>query len=262
VVGSWLATRMQQALAVVVAFSALGCASIGSQYAATPVDAEGRLMAARTMPSGLAISGEELRAYASAYFGMVEITFENKTAEWVHIDRVSLDFGGGAKNEAVVLPDGPDLDAWYEATLQRNDIRETNAATALGALFAVGQAALVVGALSGKREVAAAGGALALGTATAALVDGQDRRVQRAQGVRVTPRSHLLNVPFAVPPGLFTKKWVLLQTRSRAAPCINTMLIDYDTRERGRERALLTFRTAFERSEWQRGTCSSPAWPK
>lgn len=253
---------MQQALAVVVVSGALACASVGSEYAATPVDAEGRLMAGRRMPSGLALSSEELRPYASAYFGMVEITFENKTAEWIHIDRVSLDFGGGARSEAVVVPEGADLDAWYEATQQRNDIRDTNAATALGALFALGQAVAVVGALSGEREVAAAGGALALGTATAAAIEGQDRRVQRAEGVRVVPQSHLLNVPFAVPPGLFAKKWVLLQTRSRAAPCIGTMLIDYDTRERGRERALLTFRTAFESSEWQRRTCGSPAWPK
>lgn len=219
-------------------------------------------MAGRRMPSGLALSSEELRTYASAYFGMVEITFENKTAEWIHIDRVSLDFGGGAKSDAVVLPDGADLDAWYEATQQRNDIRDTNAATALGALFAVGQAAAVVGALSGEREVAAAGGALALGTATAALIDAQDRRVQRAEGVRLLPQSHLSSVPFAVPPGLFTKKWVLLQTRSRAAPCINTMLLDYDTRERGRERALLTFRTDFDSSEWQRSSCNAPIWRK
>jgi len=253
---------MKRSLAALALSGAQACASIGSEYAATPVDAEGRLMAGRRMPSGLAISGEELRTYASAYFGMVELTFENGTAEWIHIDRVSLDFGSAASNEAVVLPDGPDLDAWYEATLQRNDIRDTNAATALGALFAVGQAVAVVGALSGEREVAAAGGALALGSATAALIDGQDRRVQDAEGVRVMPQSHLLNVPFAVPPGLFAKKWVLLQTRSRPAPCINTMLIDYETRERGRERALLTFRTAFESSEWQRRTCSSPAWPR
>jgi hypothetical protein len=237
----------------------MGCASVGSKYAASPVDAQGHVTSARSTDSGLAISGVELRHYASNYFGLVEITFENATSEWVHMSGLSLDFGDAGRNEAVLVPSGADLEAWYLSTLQRNDIRATNHGTALGALFAVGQAVALAGAITGKREIAAVGGAVAAGAATAALVDGQNRRVQSAEDVHLVPQSHLLAIPFAVPPGLFTKKWILLQTRSLTSPCISSLLIDYDVREGEHERVLVKFRSAVDRSEWQRLVCSRPS---
>lgn len=232
-----------------------GCSDIASKYAASPVDARGRVTSAPATGSGLAISGVELRGYASDYFGLVEITFENATAQWAHVSPLSLDFGDSARNAAVLVPSGADLEAWYLSTLQRNDIRDTDQGAALGALFAVGQAVALAGALSGKREIAAAGGVVAVGTATAALIDVQDGRVQSAGGVHVLPQSHLLSIPFAVPPGLFTKKWILLQTRSLTSPCISSLLIDYDVQELGRERVLVRFRRDSDRSEWQRLVC-------
>lgn len=243
---------------VLTALGVMACAGVEGRFAASPVDDQGRLMSARTTESGLAISGEELRSYGSEYFGLIEVVFENTTADWIHISRLELDFLDPAKNAAVRIPRGAELDAWYVATLQRNDIRDTNHATALGAILALGEVVAVAGAVSGKRKVAAAGGAVALGAATAALVDRQDRRVQRAENVRVMPGSHLLATPFAVPPGLFTKKWVLLQTTSRSAPCVSSMLVDYDVQGRGRERVLVRFRYELERSEWQRRACRPP----
>jgi hypothetical protein len=228
------ATQSLQALAVL---GVMACAGIESKYPASPVDAQGRLTGTRTTSSGLAISGEELRSYASDYFGL------------------ALNFGHPARNASVTIPHGADLDAWYVATLQRNDIRDTNHATALGVLFALGETIAIAGAVTEERQVAAAGSAVALGATTAALVDGQDRRVQSAESVRVVPESHLLAVPFAVAPGLFKKKWVLLQTQSRSSPCISSMLIDYDVQERGRERALVPFRSELDSSAWQHRVC-------
>ena len=233
----------------------MGCASVGSEYAASPVDAQGRVTSARSTDSGLVISGVELRHYASNYFGLVENTFENATPEWVHMSQLSLDFGDAARNEAVLVPSGADLESWYLSTLQRNDIRATNHGTALDALFAVGQVVALAGAITGKREIAAVGGAVAAGSATAALVDRQNRRVQSAEGVPLVPQSHLLAIPFAVPPGLFSKKWILLQTRSLTSPCISSLFIDYDVQEGGHERVLVKFRSDVDRSEWQRLVC-------
>jgi hypothetical protein len=237
----------------------MGCAGVGSKYAASPVDTQGRVTSARATDSGLVISAVELSHYASNYFGLVEITFENATAQWVHLSRLSLDFGDAARNEAVLVPSGADLETWYLSTLQRNDIRATNHGTALGALFAVGQVVALAGAISGKGELAAVGGAVAAGAATAALVDGQNSHVQSAEGVHLVPQSHLLAIPFAVPPGLFTKKWILLQTRTITSPCISSLLIDYDVQEGGHERVLVKFRSHVDRSEWQRLVCGGPS---
>jgi hypothetical protein len=244
VVFSSFRRRAKPSLGVVLAAWLMGCASIGSKYTASPVDAQGRVTAARSTESGLVISGEELRMYASNYFGLIEITFENPTANWLHVSRLTLDFGDAARNAAVLTPSAADLDAWYLSTVQRNDIRATNHATALGALFAVGQVVAI---------------AVALGAATAALAEGQEARVQEAESVHVLPQSHLLALPFAIPPGLFTKKWILLQTRSITAPCVSSLLMDYDVQERGRERVLVRFRHGSDHSEWQRLVCGSPS---
>jgi hypothetical protein len=248
-------TSLRRALGALLVLGATACASVQSRYIATPVDASGFRTGASTTASGLVVSGEELRPYSSRHFGLVEVTFENWTNEWVHIDRLELDFGGAEVNEAVLLPVGADLEAWHQATVQRNDIRDTNAATALGALLALGVLVAVAGDAGGRREVAAAGRAVTLGAATASVLRDHDARVEGAESPRLLPESHLLAVPFAIPPGLFAKKWVLLNTRDAATPCITSMLIDYDV-ERGNERVLLPFRSSLDALEWQKSACS------
>jgi hypothetical protein len=58
------------------------------------------------------------------------------------------------------------------------------------------------------------------------------------------------------PPGLFTDKWVLLQTPNSAQiGCIHSLILDYETIEGGRERVLLPFRDRAEESEWQALEC-------
>jgi hypothetical protein len=54
----------------------------------------------------------------------------------VQIDRVDLDFGTPAKNQAPLLPWGADLETWQNATVQRNRVRlaNTQAGLALVAL--------------------------------------------------------------------------------------------------------------------------------
>jgi hypothetical protein len=85
------------------------------------------------------------------------------------------------------------------------------------------------------------------------------------------PSTHLLALPFSVPPGLFTKRWLLLNTRGARTPCIRQVLLDYDVQRGGlasgaaqvgsRERVLLKFRYAGDRSSWQAPVCLPPPPP-
>lgn len=220
---------------------------------ARPFDAQGQLSSEDATPSGLVISGGEIDAYASEQFGVVEVTFENRSTEWIRVEQIRLQFGR-ERDSVVHTPGGADLEAWYAATLQRNNIRNTNYATALGALFLIGESIAVAGALSEEREVKDAGTALALGSASVALIEGQIARTESAERVGSVPQNHLLAVPFAVPPGLFTKKWVLLHTQA-GAPCIRAMVLDYQLEGRGREHVALTFRRGNEDSDWQKEAC-------
>ena len=79
-----------------VASAAAGCATIKSGEYALPLDAKGRVAAAPVTAAGLLISGKEVSDLSSPYFGLLEVTFENPTAEWVHIDRTRLYAIGGS----------------------------------------------------------------------------------------------------------------------------------------------------------------------
>lgn len=119
-----------------IAISVLSaCATVASGAYGVPVaDAKSAGIAAPR--SGLRVSAGEVTALASRFFGVVEVTFENDGPAWVQIDRVDLDFGTPAKNQATLLPWGADLETWQNATVQRNRVRlaNTQAGLALVAL--------------------------------------------------------------------------------------------------------------------------------
>jgi hypothetical protein len=274
---------MLHRLVCILATTAVSCASIQDRYLATPIDERGQPSGQHRTRAGLVISGQELTAYSSLHFGMVQITLENRSSDWLHISRLALDFGGPEENAGVALPAGSDIHAWYNATIERNDIRETNAASVLAGLMLVGEVTAVVGAASGQREVAAAGAATALGALVVGTADAWGQQVANAEQVRSLPGAHLLALPVAVPPGLFAKRWVLLNTRDSRTPCVQAILLDYDVRVGGtqlegiqsghvqlagagtaspqraaqmsRERVLLRFREPSNGSEWQRQAC-------
>jgi len=181
------------------------------------------------------------------------------------------DFGSSERNAGVALPAGSDITAWYGATVQRNDIRETNSAAVLAGLVLVGETVALAGAASGKRSVAGAGAATALGALAVGTAAGYGDQPASVERVRDLPTSHLLALPIAVPPGLFSKRWVLLDTHDSRTPCIRTMLLDYDVQvgdvrsgstqaanaqSKSRERVLLAFRTELDSSEWQQSACA------
>jgi len=232
--------------------SLLGCASVPNSEPAVPIDAQGKPVGALTTSAGLRVSGEELAELASRYFGVLEITLENPTAEWIHIGRVTLDFGDSAKNAVVSVPAGANLQAFVTATEQRNAIRETNREAAL-AIAALSGA--LVGAASSERAAAVAGEAVALASFAALAVDARMTDVNSVEQVARLPESHLLSGPIAIPPGLFVKRWIVLQTKETSArTCVASVMLGLE-RGASRERVLLTFKGPNERTDWQAAAC-------
>ena len=82
-------------------------------------------------------------------------------------------------------------------------------------------------------------------------------RARAAEGVARYPESHLLTVPFSVPPGLFIKKWILVYTNSDVAGrCIDRLTLSYQPAPARTEHVLLTFKDRS--SEWQSSGCGRP----
>ncbi len=238
-----------------------GCATIHNEQPAYPIDEQGRVSTQQVTRSGLRISGEELTDLSSPSFGVLELTFENDSADWRRIKRVSLDFAGQGNNQFVRIPWGDDIRAWYDATLQRNQINARNRDTALGVVAIAG---MVVATTSRSQPAKAVGGLAALSSVAAMQAEHTRDTVDAAEHVALFPDSHLLAGPFAVPPNLFAKKWVLLNTPGgKEVPCIDHLILTYEFEDLPLERVSLHYKS---QSEWQAWACvkkpseSSEAW--
>ena len=235
-----------------------GCAGIASGAYGTNLDNSGRPVSVASTPPGLKISAGEIDSMSSTYFGEIEFTFENPTPHWIRIEQVQLDFGGERNNKDVYVPWGNQLENWLESTRQRNLIREANTQTAL-TLLAMGGGIVSAGAFHGSGGARVAGGLVAL-TATAALVgkEMQDRK-EAAENVPVFAQSHLLGGAIDVPPGLFVKRWIVLNTPADPyLHCLTSVTMSYSLGDQTSHRVLLDFRYHYVRephSEWQRSVC-------
>jgi hypothetical protein len=235
-------------LAMTWALGVEGCAHVAPGYPARPLDAQGKPLAPEQSRSGLRIVGREITELGSPYFGFVELTFINESGHWVRVHRMQLSFGDPIRDQSVFVPWGMDIQTWQHATALRNEVRAANTQTALEVLALAGTAAAT---FSQNRGVKAVGGAVALSSIGALTALEYDARVKAAQSSPIFPESHLLAVPFGVPPGLFAKKWIVLNTVPERRVCIRSMLLDYESDAGGRERAWLTFRKRASASQWQ-----------
>jgi hypothetical protein len=202
----------------------------------------------------LAVTVEESVPLSSPAVGALAFRFANAGAEFLHIDRVLIDFGGEKENQSVIVLSDSDLESWSEGIAVRNRERQYRRdATMLGLAIA---ADVLVGAASfahskGHHVPPPAATQLVL---TAAML----RDESSSEGARF-PDSHLLDVPFSVPPKLGVSRWVALQTRDPGAPCIHFVSLRVLVRERGWLQFATSFRGADTLSEWQSDRCGRPA---
>jgi len=223
-----------------------GCATVESAHPAHPIGADGRLSKNRETTSGLAVSGEELEELSSPHFGVLAFTFVNPTSEWLRIDDVNLDFGGEAQNNSIALPWGEEITSWELATSQRNAIRHANTTVLLSGLMAGGILAASVG---GRSTAGRIGGVVALGAAGGMWA----RAVSDNTAAATFPPAHLFATPFSVPPGLFAKKWVLLNgPKTLETGCIRSVVLEYNT---GKERERVKLHFSRSSSDWQKADC-------
>jgi hypothetical protein len=191
--------------------------------------------------SPLRISACELPELASDYFGAVEVTFENQSPVWIQIDSVALDFGSPEKNQSVAIPQGPDIDSWARAVLQGRDafVNHGYVTRELVQLGVLNNQASPQPQTSPQPAAALAPAAAPAGPSF--------------------PATHLLAVPFRIPPGLFAKRWLVLGTGpAQPAGCIDSMTLDYQTADGWRERVPVHFKALG--SAWQAPACPLPQY--
>jgi hypothetical protein len=228
-----------------------GCATVHSGEYAVPLDVPGGYHGPTTA-GGLLISGREITGVATPSVGAVEVTFENRSRDWIRIEVVRLDFHNDAANQLVTTPADADARNWAQAVAQRDAIELTNRKNALAGVAVAGH---VVASMGDHSAVGALGAMVALGALIGLAATAIDEDVQNAERVSFLPQDHLLVVPFAIAPGLFVKKWIALTTVAPQIPCLDSFILSYDIAGGRHERVRLHFRDPDGYSSWQRGIC-------
>lgn len=230
-----------------------GCAEIASGPQGTSVDALGRpsLEAAKAAP--LKVSAGEISSMSSRYFGEIEFTFENPSGKWIRVEQVALDFGSEQNNQAVSFPWGTQLKSWAVATSQRNAIQGANYATTL-ALLGVSGALVSAAAPRGAEGLHVLGGMASLGAVATMLAANVEAESAAADSGPQFGGDHLFAGPFDVPPGLFVKRWLVINTPDRPAlKCLTSVTMTYALADKTSHRVALVFR--WIGSQWQQDIC-------
>jgi hypothetical protein len=237
---------------------ACACVTLDDGHSGVPLDAANRPLAAAAPPP-LVVSASEAASYSSAYLGLVEVTFENRTAVWKQVDRVSVDFGSPAKNQTVTIASADDIDAWERSIVLGGNPQGiyfgpagyVHTAIEAHGVGSVERLAALIGprhraeAAPGAAGTPAAPGAPAAAGAQASAVPPPPSY----------PAQHLLTTPFRVPPGLFAKRWILLSTPDNPpGGCVDFMILSYETSDHATGRVLVPFKVRT--SDWQGPACN------
>ncbi|MGK5092534.1 hypothetical protein WDW89_11045 [Deltaproteobacteria bacterium TL4] len=223
-----------------------GCAKIHSGNIATPVRSESNVPSQQGA-MGLIVSGEENNNLSSPYFGVIDFTFENTSQGWIKLSQVKVYFENDTINENVQFTSGKELKVWMESTQKKVVMDLHNKQVAYGSIAGVGLGLAATGDDPQTRNM---GLAMYLGTFAALAVDSFQDQASGLEQTKVFPQTHLFAKDFMIPPGLFIKKWVVLNSKNHSKTgYIHTLYLEYETSSGERATLKLEFRNGS--SEWQ-----------
>ncbi len=225
-------------MAVTLIFT--GCETVDKSNYAESVTKVGDEDGGKTK-TGLVISGDEADNISTEYFGTLEFVFRNTTDEWVRIKNLKISFGEENIDKNVLVPAGQDLYEWQKAFSKQMAIDYRNSSRFLAT------AAFISGALTASTSDSkeANRSAAVFGTAVVAMAINDINSAAKMGNMAVTtyPEDHLLGGNFAVPPGLFVNKFIVLNSRKNSEiGYLSKIIIEYETENGIKDKVILQFR--------------------
>lgn len=195
---------MKKVLSLFLALQLSACASIHKSRVAV---AQG----ANDLP--LKITAEEIAEYTDEYHTMIDLTFENTSGRWLHVEEAGVDFANksGVEHNIIV---GDDLIAWAESYRIKQQVKDYNDSLGIAAAILGGVIMAAAAGRSGSPAGVAAGASVAIGAATVQDVKSLGRARLDAQTSKLVPEGHLYRT-FAVPPKGYARRWVLVNTPNK-----------------------------------------------
>jgi hypothetical protein len=161
---------------------------------------------------GLVISSGLNDRYSSEYFGLIDITLENPTFHWVRIKNINIDFDDSTLNKNLMITSGNDLNDWRIASANKLALEDYNSAVrnAIWAGFAEGLAASA--SETKDKTAGAVESVVALGIAGSLTVSEYHKFKLENESSHAFPEDHIFFDKFGVPPGMFVRKWLLINS--------------------------------------------------
>ena len=152
------------------------------------------------------IEGELVNSYCTEYFGLASVRFINTTDEWIILNDLAVDFGQPEVNNKVRIVSGIALSQWYESIGKK--VSEDRAKLS----FALGAVGFVIGKTLHKNNFADK--SLMLGALGALTINEVNKNRAGLDVKNDFPKEHLLYGDIIVPPGLYTERWILFNTKN------------------------------------------------
>jgi|GEM_PF-6600212 len=232
------------------------CASISYQHVGVPVK-DGR-------PDSLFARGDESRSsplkitmemdedLSSEYFGFFFFTLENKSDHWLVLKDIRYHFPLPAQDSNTQSISGAPFAQWYESMAKSLEIRGYKRDLALVGIAGVGYG---LAALSKNKTAQIAGAAVGTAALATSVHDAVETNLDALQNPSLMDNQSLLADSILVPPGLFVKRWLLLNsTHHKVCGYISDLHLAYSSTDGGRDTVQFHFRD-FEKgldSPWQK----------
>ena len=129
---------------------------------------------------------------------------------------------GANKDQFVEILNGQKYNAWLQATITRNKEREANTQLSLAIIGGIG------GALIGSNNNAKLGQTLVAGAVAVETLSTFNSSVSAKKIAETLPENHIYKKALILPPGLTTKRFIVLNSKNhKALGYINTLKLSY-----------------------------------
>lgn len=170
----------------------------------------------------LTISGRVVDTYSDKAHQFIDFTFENKKTNWERVKSIEFQYGEGKDLTYNVIV-GEDLVTWANAYASKKAIEDHNTGIALSSLMLAGSAIVLSKPKSKSAKVA--GGTALLTGAGGALVYAINEELRNVETSKMVPKTHIYS-EFAVPAGLFVRKWVLVNVPGDSWPRFSYLTVN------------------------------------
>lgn len=159
--------------------------------------------------SPIVISASLIDELSSEYFGYFDFTIENSSEKWLTVKFLDVEFGNGSQGENIKFMTGEPLENWKTAMATINQLNRFNKATTAALIGGVG---LGLAATSSNQTLQSIGGAAVAGSAAYLVGQEVGANLDFIKRAKMAQTNNLLQDSTLVLPGLFVKKWLLVNS--------------------------------------------------